>query len=102
MLQEKLVRRKVPVKAFDYGKVEPASGGRVVQEATIQQGIPIEKARAIVKHVKELKLKKVQASIQGEQVRVTGPKRDDLQQVMAALKDKDFGVDMQFSNYRSN
>lgn len=102
VLTEKLVRRKVPVKAFDYGKMQPASGGRVVQEVAIQQGIPTEKAREIVKFIKDLKLKKVQASIQGEQVRVSGPKRDDLQQVISALNGKDFGVDMQFTNYRSS
>lgn len=102
VLSEKLIRRKVPVKAFDYGKVQPASGGRVVQEVPIQQGIPTEKAREIVKFVKDLKLKKVQASIQGEQVRVSGPKRDDLQEAIAALKAKDFGMDMQFTNFRSS
>jgi len=101
VFEEKLVRRKVALKAFDYGKIEPAAGGRVVQEAKIQQGIPVEKGREVVKAVKDLKLKKVQASIQGEQVRVTGPKRDDLQQVISALKDKDFGIDMQFTNFRS-
>ena len=102
VLEEKLVRRKVPLKAFDYGNIDPAAGGRVVQEVKLQQGIPVEKGRAIVKHIKDLKLKKVQASIQGEQVRVTGPNRDDLQNVISALKDKDFGIDMQFTNYRSN
>lgn len=102
VLEEKLVRRKAPLKAFEYGKIEPAANGRVVQEVKIQQGIPVEKGREIVKAIKDLKLKKVQASIQGEQVRVTGPKRDDLQQVMAELKNKDFGIDMQFTNYRSN
>ena len=68
----------------------------------LQVGIPTEKAREVVKHVKDLKLKKVQASIQGDQVRVTGPKRDDLQTVISALKEKDFGIDMQFTNFRSN
>ena len=102
VLQQKLVRRKVPVKAFDYGKVQPASGGRVTQEVAIQQGIPTDKAKEIVKHIKDLKLKKVQASIQGDQLRVSGPKRDDLQQVIALLKEKDFGMDMQFTNFRSN
>ena len=102
VLEEKLVRRKVPLKAMDYGKIEAAAGGRVVQEVKLQQGIPVEKGREIVKLVKDLKLKKVQASIQGEQVRVTGPDRDDLQKVIAALREKDFGIDMQFINYRSN
>jgi uncharacterized protein YajQ (UPF0234 family) len=68
----------------------------------LQQGIPVEKGREIVKRIKDLKLKKIQASIQGDQVRVTGPSRDDLQAAMAALKDQDFGIDMQFTNYRSN
>ena len=100
VLEEKMVRRKVPLKAFDYGKIEPAAGNRVVQEVKLQQGIPVEKGREIVKLIKGLKLKKVQASIQGEQVRVSGPDRDDLQRVIAALKEKDLGIDMQFTNYR--
>jgi hypothetical protein len=102
VLEEKLVRRKVPLKAMDYGKFEPAAGGRVVQEVKLQQGIPVEKGREIVKIIKDLKLKKVQASIQGEQVRVTGPDRDDLQKIMGVLREKDLGIDMQFINYRSN
>ena len=102
VLHEKMTRRKVPVKALSYGTMQGASGGTVTQEASLQQGIPIEKAREIVKKVKDLKLKKVQASIQGDQVRVTGPKRDDLQAVITALKAADFGIDMQFSNFRSN
>lgn len=102
VLHEKMTRRKVPIKALEYGKMQPASGGTVTQEATLQQGIPIEKAREIVKHIKDLKLKKVQASIQGDQVRVTGPKRDDLQEAITALKGHDFGIDMQFENFRSN
>ena len=100
VMEEKLVRRKVPLKAFEYGKIEPAAGGRVVQEVKLQQGIPVEKGREIVKVIKGLKLKKVQASIQGEQVRVTGPDRDDLQKIIAELKSKDLGIDMQFTNYR--
>ena len=100
MLQEKLVRRKVPVKSLTPGKIQPAAGGRVVQEVSLQQGIPIEKAREIVKHIKDMKLKKVQPSIQGDQVRVTGPDRDDLQQVMSSLRAADFDIDMQFTNYR--
>jgi len=100
VLQQKLVRRKVPLKSLTFGKIEPAAGQTVVQEVPLQQGIPVEKGREIVKAIKDLKLKKVQASIQGDQVRVSGPKRDDLQAVMAALKDRDFGIDMQFTNYR--
>jgi cyclic-di-GMP-binding protein len=102
VLEDKLVRRKVPLKGLEFGKIEPAGGGRVVQEVTLQQGIPVEKGREIVKRIKDLKLKKVQASIQGDEVRVSGPDRDDLQKVMAALREADLGVDMQFVNYRSN
>lgn len=100
VLETCLVRRKVAVKGLEYGTVESAAGQSVRQEVELQVGIPVEKGREIVKKIKELKLKKVQASIQGDQVRVTGPKRDDLQAAMAALKDHDFGIDMQFTNYR--
>jgi uncharacterized protein YajQ (UPF0234 family) len=81
--------------------VEPAAGSTVRQRVTMQQGIPIEKAREIVKVVKDSK-KKVQASIQGDMVRVSGKDRDTLQEIIALLKQKDFGIDMQFTNYRSN
>jgi cyclic-di-GMP-binding protein len=101
ILQQKLVRRGVPLKAFDYGRVEPAAGGTVRQHVKIQQGIPTEKAKEIVKFIKETKLK-VQAAIQGDTVRVSGRDRDVLQDVIAQLKAKDFGINMQFSNYRSN
>lgn len=101
ILQQKLVRRGVPLKALSYGTVEPAAGGTVRQRAQIQQGIPQEKAKEIVKLIKDSKAK-VQASIQGETVRVTGKDRDTLQQVIATLKAKDFGINMQFTNYRSN
>jgi len=101
ILQQKLVRRGVPLKAFSYGKVEPAAGGTVRQHVQIQQGIPQEKAKDIVKSIKDSKTK-VQASIQGDMVRVSGRDRDTLQQVMAALKAKDFGINMQFTNYRTN
>jgi uncharacterized protein YajQ (UPF0234 family) len=100
VLETCLVRRKIAVKSLNYGSVDSASGSSVRQEVELQVGIPVEKGREIVKKIKELKLKKVQASIQGDQVRVTGPKRDDLQAAMAALKDVDFGIDMQFTNYR--
>lgn len=102
VLESKLVRRKVPLKSLIYGKLQPAHNASVLQEVELQQGIPIEKGREIVKRIKDLKLKKIQASIQGDQVRVTGPSRDDLQAAMAALKQEDFGIDMQFTNYRSN
>jgi uncharacterized protein YajQ (UPF0234 family) len=101
ILQQKLVRRSVPLKALSYGNIEPAAGGTVRQRATIQEGIPQEKAKEVVKFIKDSKAK-VQASIQGDVVRVTGKDRDTLQDVIAKLKDKDFGIHMQFTNYRSN
>ena len=101
ILQQKMVRRSVPLKALSYGRVEPAAGGTVRQNVTIQQGIPTDKAKEVVKFIKDSKLK-VQASIQGDTVRVTGRDRDTLQDVIALLKGKDFGINMQFSNYRSN
>jgi cyclic-di-GMP-binding protein len=101
ILRQKLVKRGVPLKGFNYGEIQPASGSTVRQEVTLQQGIPIEKARDIIKKIKDNKLK-VQASIQGEIVRVSGKDRDTLQQAIALLKSSDFGIDMQFTNYRSN
>ncbi len=101
ILQQKLVRRGVPLKALDYGSVEAAAGASVRQRAAIQQGIPQEKAKEIVKSIKDSKAK-VQASIQGDLVRVSGKDRDTLQQVISTLKAKDFGINMQFTNYRSN
>ncbi|HEY1730275.1 MAG TPA: YajQ family cyclic di-GMP-binding protein [Terriglobales bacterium] len=101
VLQSKLVKRNVPLKALSYGAIESAAGSTVRQRVTMQQGIPIEKAREIVKAIKESK-KKVQASIQGDLVRVSSKDRDTLQEIMAMLKQHDFGIDMQFTNYRSN
>lgn len=101
VLQGKLVKRSVPLKGFQYGTIEPAGGSTVRQKITMQQGIPIEKAREIVKLIKDSK-KKAQASIQGDLVRVTSKDRDTLQEIIALLKNKDFGIDMQFTNYRSN
>ncbi|MGB7203666.1 MAG: YajQ family cyclic di-GMP-binding protein [Pyrinomonadaceae bacterium] len=101
ILQTKLVKRGVSLKALDYQTIEPAAGGTVRQLVKIQQGIPIEKAKEVVKFIKDNKLK-VQASIQGETVRVSGKDRDTLQDVIAKLKAKDFGIDMMFDNYRSN
>ncbi len=101
LLQEKMVRRNVPVRNLQTGKVVPAAGGSVMQEIQLQQGIPIETARAIVKFIKEQKMKKVQAEIQGDQVRISSPKRDDLQTVIGLLKQKDFGIELKFGNYRS-
>ena len=101
ILQSKFIKRGISLKALDYQKIEPAAGGTVRQTVKIQQGIPIEKAKEIVKYIKDAKLK-VQASIQGETVRVSGKDRDTLQDTIAQLKAKDFGIDMQFDNYRSN
>ncbi len=100
ILQAKLVKRGVPLKALDFGKIEPAASSTVRQKVTMQQGIPTEKAKEIVKFIKDSK-KKVQGSIQGDFVRVSGKDRDTLQQIIALLKQKDFGIDMQFTNYRS-
>ena len=101
ILEGKLVKRKVPLKALSYGTMIPAAGSSVRQEITLQQGISIEKAREIVKKIKDSKLK-VQASIQGDFVRVAGRDRDTLQSVIKLLRESDFGIDMQFTNYRTN
>jgi len=101
VFQQKLVKRGVPLKGLTYGAVETALGGRAKQRITMQQGIPIEKAREIVKLIKNSK-KKAQASIQGDLVRVSGRDRDTLQEIIALLKQQDFGIDMQFTNYRTN
>ncbi len=99
ILQSKLLKRGISLKALDYQKIEPAAGSSVRQTVKIQQGIPIEKAKEIVKFIKDAKLK-VQASIQGETVRVSGKDRDVLQETIAKLKANDFKIDMQFDNYR--
>lgn len=101
VFQQKLVKRGVPLKGLTYGAIEPAAGSTVRQKISMQQGIPIEKARDIVKLIKNSK-KKVQASIQGDLVRVSGKDRDALQEVIAMLRQQDFGIDMQFTNYRSS
>ena len=101
ILQQKLVRRGVPLKALSYGDVEQAAGGTVRQHVQIQQGIPQEKAKEIVRFIKDSKAK-VQAAIQGDVVRISGKDRDTLQEVISKLKAKDFGIHMQFTNYRSN
>jgi cyclic-di-GMP-binding protein len=100
ILELRLVKRGVPLKGLTFGPVTEAGGSTVRQEVTIQSGIPIEKCREIVKKVKEAKLK-VQASIQGDLVRISGKNRDDLQQVIQLLRGQDFGIDMQFTNYRT-
>ena len=101
ILQSKLVKRNVPLKGLSYGEIIPSAGSSVKQEITLQQGIAIEKAREIVKAVKDSKLK-VQASIQGDFVRIAGKDRDTLQSAIALLRGHDFGIDMQFTNYRTN
>jgi DNA polymerase IV len=101
VLQAKMVRRQVPIKNLKLGDVETAGGGTVRQTVDLQQGIPSETARAIVKLIKDRKLKKIQAAIQGDQVRISSPSRDELQGVIALLKEQDFGIELQFGNYRS-
>lgn len=99
IVEEKLVRRKVSLKSIDYQKIEGATLGSVRQKAKILQGIEIEKAKAIVRAIKDAKLK-VQASIQGDQLRVTSRSKDDLQKAIQLVRDKDFGVALQFVNFR--
>src|ERR1700691_1721472 len=101
MLQSKLVKRKVPLKGLTFGEIIPSAGSSVKQEITLQQGIATEKAREIVKAVKDSKLK-VQASIQGDFVRIAGKDRDTLQSAIALLRGHDFGIELQFTNYRTN
>lgn len=100
ILQTRLVRRSVPLKNFKVPDSEPAAGGTVRRVITIQEGIPIEAAREIVKYLKDQKLKKVQAAIQGDQVRVSSASKDDLQEAIRALREHDFGVALHFGNYR--
>ena len=101
ILQSKLVKRGVPIRNLTYGPVNPAAGATVKQEVTLTSGIPIEKARDIVKKIKDSKLK-VQAAIQGDLVRISGKDRDTLQQAIQLLKGADFAIDLQFINYRTN
>ncbi len=101
VLQAKLVKRSVPLKGLTYGPMTAAGGSSMRQEITLQQGIAIEKARDIVKTIKDSK-KKAQASIQGDFVRVSAKDRDTLQEIIALLRGHDFGIDMQFTNYRTN
>ena len=100
ILQTRMVRRNVPIKNLKPAEIEPASAGTLKQVITLQIGIPVDTAREIVKFLKDAQLKKVQASIQGDQVRVTSPSKDDLQEAIRALRDHDFGVALQFGNYR--
>jgi uncharacterized protein YajQ (UPF0234 family) len=99
LLQEKLVRRKVPLKALQYGKVEAALGGTVRQRVTVTHGIPDDKAKAVSKLVRD-RFKKVKVQIQGDAVRVFSAKKDELQAARQALRDEDFGIPLQFTNYR--
>ena len=101
ILQTRLVRRGVPVKNFRPGEIQSASAGAVRRTIDLQQGIPTEAAREIVKFLKDQKLKKVQAAIQADQVRVSAPSKDDLQDAMRLLRGHDFGIELQFGNYRS-
>jgi len=101
ILEQKLVKRKVSLKGLEYGVVTPAAGSTVRQEIKLQQGIDADKARKIVQTIKDSK-KKVQVSIQGDLLRVAGKDRDTLQEVMHLLRSNDFGLDLQFINYRSN
>ena len=100
ILQTKLIKRGVPIKNISYGKMEAALSGTVRQKLTLQQGIPTDKAKEVVKAIKDSKIK-VQASIQSDQVRVTGKNRDDLQAVIQLLKGQEFKIELQFTNYRS-
>lgn len=101
VLQSKLVKRKISIKALTHGPIQPAAGSTVRQEIKLQVGIPIEKARDIVKVIKDSK-KKVQAAINGDLVRVSGKDRDSLQEIIQLLRGHEFGIDMQFTNYRTN
>lgn len=101
ILQQKLAKRGVSLKSLTYGKIEPASNSSVRQKITLQQGVPIEKAKEMVKLIKESK-SKAQATIQGDSVRVSSKDRDTLQDMITMLKKHDFGIDLQFTNYRSN
>jgi uncharacterized protein YajQ (UPF0234 family) len=99
VLEEKFVKRKLSLKALERGNIEPAAGGTARQVIAINQGISTEKAREIVKHIKDMK-SKAQVAIQGDQVRVSGKSKDTLQDVMGALREHDFGIPLQFTNYR--
>jgi uncharacterized protein YajQ (UPF0234 family) len=100
VVMTRMVRRSVPVKNLKPSEIEPMAGGLVRRTVTLQQGIPIDAARAIVKYLKDQKLKKIQAAIQADQVRVTSPSKDELQNAIRLLKTQDFGIELQFGNYR--
>ena len=100
ILQTRMVRRGVPVKNLKASDIEPMAGGLVRRTVTLQQGIPIDASRQIVKFIKDQKLKKIQAAIQGDQLRISSPSKDELQSAIRLLKAQDFGVELQFGNYR--
>jgi len=100
ILQTRLVRRNVPIKNLKLGDVEAATGSTVRRVVTLQQGIPSDNARDIIKYIKDQKLKKVQATIQGDQLRISSASKDELQDVIRVLRGHDFGIDLQFGNYR--
>jgi cyclic-di-GMP-binding protein len=100
VLQTRLIRRNVSVKNLKLGDIETAAGSTVRRVVTLQQGIPSDAAREIIKYLKEQKLKKVQATIQGDQLRITAPSKDELQDAIRLLRSHDFGIDLQFGNYR--
>jgi uncharacterized protein YajQ (UPF0234 family) len=100
LLEGRMVRRKVPVKNLKPGDIERGAGDTVRRDVALQIGIPTDAARAIVKFIKDRKLRKVQAAIQGDEVRISSPSRDELQSVIALLRDQDFGIALQFGNYR--
>jgi uncharacterized protein YajQ (UPF0234 family) len=100
VLQGKMIKRGVPVKNLQLGEIVPATGDTVRREITLTQGIPQDKAKAIVKAIKDKKFKKAQASIQGEEIRVQSPSKDELQEVMAFLRTQDFGLELKYGNYR--
>jgi len=102
VLQSKLVRRQVPLKNMKPGETVPAAGATVRQEIEIQDGLTADMAREVAKTLKDAKMKKVQAAIQGDTVRVSSPDKDSLQQAIALLKQQDYGVELKFGNYRSN
>ncbi len=101
ILQQKMVRRGVPIRNLKPEKLAPSGGGTVTQEILLQQGIPGETAREIVKFLKHQKMKKVQVEIQGDQVRISSPSRDELQKVIALLREQDYGIELRFGNYRT-
>ncbi|HKV70905.1 MAG TPA: YajQ family cyclic di-GMP-binding protein [Gemmatimonadales bacterium] len=100
VLQGKMIKRGVPVKNLQLGEIVPTTGDTVRREIALTQGIPQEKAKAIIKAIKDKKFKKVQASIQGEEIRVQSPSKDELQEVMAFLRTQDFGIELKYGNYR--